>query len=98
MESARSLRTRAILALALMVGFYVFALAIAGGLLWVPYAEFMYLERMNARLTLFCLIGGVTILWALIPRIDKFEAPGPRLTPANASTVSPRRVSRSPGR
>ncbi len=84
MESARSLRTRAILALALMVGFYVFALAIAGGLLWVPYAEFMYLERVNGRLTLFCLIGGVTILWALIPRIDKFEAPGPRLTPANA--------------
>ena len=72
------------LALLLMVGFYVFALAIAGGLLWVPYAEVTYAERINGRLTLFCIIGGRTILWALVPRIDKFEAPGPRLTPANA--------------
>ena len=84
MESARSLRTRAVLALLLMVGFYVFALAIAGGLLWVLYAEFTYMDRMDGRLTAFCVFGAVTILWALIPRIDKFEAPGPRLTPANA--------------
>jgi heat shock protein HtpX len=83
-QSARSLRTRAVLALLLMVGFYVFALAIAGGLLWVPYAEVTYAERVNARLTLFCIIGGLTILYAIVPRIDKFEAPGPRLTPANA--------------
>src|SRR5687767_14684969 len=78
MQSSRSLQHRAVLALLLMVGFYVFALAIAGGLLWVPYAEYMYLERMNGRLTLFSIIGGLTILYAIIPRIDKFEAPGPR--------------------
>ena len=84
MESARSLRTRALLALLLMVGFYVFALAIAGALLWVPYAEVMYMDRINGRVTLFCVVGGLTILYAIIPRIDRFEAPGPRLTPANA--------------
>ena len=84
MQSSRSLRSRAVLALVLMVGFYVFALTIAGGLLWIPYAQYTYSERMNGRLAVFCLIGGLTILWALIPRIDKFEAPGPRLTPANA--------------
>jgi heat shock protein HtpX len=84
MQSSRSLRTRAVMALLLMVGFYVFALAIAGGLLWVPYAEYTYLDRVDGRIALFCVIGAVTILWALIPRIDKFEAPGPRLTPANA--------------
>jgi len=84
MESSRSLQHRAVLALLLMVGFYVFALAIAGALLWVPYAEVTYMERVNGRLTLFCLIGGLTILWSIVPRIDKFEAPGPRLTPANA--------------
>ena len=67
-----------------MVGFYVFALAIAAALLWVPYAEYTYLRRLDGRIALFCIIGAVTILWALIPRIDKFEAPGPRLTPANA--------------
>src|SRR4026208_621813 len=84
METARSLRTRAVLALLLMVGFYVFALAIAAALLSVPYFEVMYLDRINGRLTLFCVIGGLTILWAIIPRIDKFEAPGPMLTPSNA--------------
>ena len=84
METARSLRTRAVLALLLMVGFYVLALAIAAALLSVPYFELMYLDRINGRLTLFCVIGGLTILWAIIPRIDKFEAPGPMLTPSNA--------------
>src|SRR5687767_3562662 len=84
MNSSRSLRNRAVLALLLMVGFYVFSLAIAGGLLWVPYATFMYLERVDGRLALFCIIGAGTILWALVPRIDRFEPPGPRLTPGNA--------------
>jgi Zn-dependent protease with chaperone function len=85
MESARSLRTRAVLALVLMVGFYVFALIVAGALLWVPYAEFTYAHRnINGRLTLFCIVGGFTILWSIIPRIDKFTPPGPRLTPATA--------------
>jgi hypothetical protein len=36
MNSAKSLRTRAVMALFLMLGFYGFALAVAGGLLWVP--------------------------------------------------------------
>ena len=84
MEAARSLQTRALMAVALMVGFYAFALAIAGALLWVPYAEVMYLDRINGRLTLFCVVGGLTILWSIVPRIDKFTAPGPRLTPSNA--------------
>ena len=72
------------MALVLMVGFYAFALAIAGGLLWVPYASYVYLDRVDGRLALFCVIGAGTILWALVPRIDRFEAPGPRLTPGNA--------------
>lgn len=84
MESSRSLRTRAVMALLLMVGFYAFSLAIAFGLLWIPYAEYVYLDRVHGRLALFCIIGGGTILWALVPRPDKFEAPGPRLTPATA--------------
>ncbi len=36
MNSAKSLRTRAVMALLLMVGFYTFSLAIAFGLLWIP--------------------------------------------------------------
>src|SRR5918995_2957644 len=84
MNSSRSLRNRAVLALLLMVGFYVFSLAIAGGLLWIPYASYVYLDRVDGRFALFCLIGAGTILWALVPRIDRFEPPGPRLTPGNA--------------
>ena len=72
------------MALLLMVGFYVFSLAIAFGLLYVPYAEYMYLERVHGRLALFCIVSGGAILWALVPRADKFEPPGPRLTPGNA--------------
>lgn len=84
MNSARSLRTRALMALVLMVGFYTLSLAIAFGLLWVPYAELVYLERVDGRLALFCIISALGILWALVPRADKFEPPGPRLTPGNA--------------
>jgi heat shock protein HtpX len=84
MQTARSLRNRAVLALALMVGFYVLALAIAGALLFVPYAEVTYLDRVNGRLTLFCVVGGLTILWSILPRVDKFEPPGPMLTPSTA--------------
>ena len=72
------------MALFLMVGFYAFSLAIAGGLLWIPYASYAYLDRIDGRLALFCIIGAGTILWALVPRIDRFEPPGPRLTPGNA--------------
>ena len=49
MDRSRSLRTRAVTALLLMVGFYGFSLAIAGGLLWhnlVRPAEEVDLERM----------------------------------------------------
>jgi heat shock protein HtpX len=84
MESSRSLRRRALMAVLLMVGFYGLALTIAGAMLWVPWAQYQYNDRVNGRILLGALIGAGTILWALVPRIDKFEAPGPRLTPANA--------------
>jgi heat shock protein HtpX len=84
METSRSLQNRALMALFLMVGFYGFALAISLGLLWVPYAEFVYLDRIHLKIALFCIGGAGVILWALVPRVDKFEAPGPRLTPGNA--------------
>ena len=76
-----SLAGRALLALLLTVGFYGLALLLAGILLFVIYAEVRWAHRINIRLTLFCLIGAVTILWAILPRIDRFRAPGPRLEP-----------------
>ena len=43
-------------------------------------------DVINGRLTLFCVAGGLTILWSIVPRVDKFAPPGPRLTPAKPDT------------
>ena len=80
METAPSILRRAVLAIALMIGFYLLAIGIAAGLLYIPYAEMKYANRLHIKLALFCVIGAVVIFWAIIPRIDKFLAPGPRLT------------------
>lgn len=80
MTSSPSLAGRAVLAVILMIGFYLLALAIATGLLYVPYAEMKYAHQVHLKLALFCLIGALAILWAVLPRFDCFEPPGPQLT------------------
>lgn len=80
--SSPSIVARAVLALILMAGFYVLALGLAAAFLWIPYAAFRYANLLDARLLGFCIIGAGVILWALRPRFDRFEAPGPRLDPA----------------
>lgn len=65
----------------LMVGFYLLALAIATGWLYIPFAEVFYLHYVTAKLDLICVIAGGAILWSVLLRIDKFIAPGPALTP-----------------
>jgi len=64
-----------------MVGFYLLALVIAGALLAVPYWEVTALHRVNGRITIFCVIAALAILWSILPRFDRFDAPGPSLTP-----------------
>ena len=71
---------RALLAVVLMLGFYLLALAISLGLLWIPYAEVAYAHRLHLKLAVVCGLGALAILWSVLPRIDKFEAPGPQLT------------------
>ena len=75
-----SLAGRATLAVLLLIGFYVLAFAIVAGLLYIPYAEVTYLHRLDARLTIFAVVGAGAILWGILPRIDKFLPPGPSLT------------------
>lgn len=70
---------RAFLAISLMIGFYVFALAIAILLLWIPYAMWTYVGRLPVKLAAASVGAGLTILWALVPRPDRFVPPGPRL-------------------
>lgn len=77
---ASSLANRAMMAVALLIGFYLLAFGIAGVLLYIPYAGIMYAGRINIQLSIFCVIGAVVILWSLIPRREKFVAPGPLLT------------------
>jgi heat shock protein HtpX len=81
MSSSPSLAGRAVLAVGLMIGFYILAIAITGALLYIPYAAWTYGGRLHANLVIFCALGAGTILWAILPRPDRFVPPGPPLTP-----------------
>jgi heat shock protein HtpX len=72
-----SLRTRALIAVALTVGFYVLALGLAALLLWIA-----FIPHIPGRLILFCVIGAGAILISIVPRPSRFSPPGPRLNPA----------------
>lgn len=72
---------RAALAVALMVSFYLLAIGVAFGLFWVAYADVAYTKHPIGKLILFCVAGGLTVLWAIVPRPDRFEPPGPRIEP-----------------
>ncbi len=81
MPASPSLARRAVLAVVLMIGFYLLGLIIASGLVLIPYGIWTAFGRFNIQLTLFCVATAGAILWSLVPRADHFEAPGPELTP-----------------
>jgi heat shock protein HtpX len=81
MENSQSLARRAVFAVLLTLGFYLLALAMTALLLFIPYAEWTYGGRIHLKLVLFCVVGAGVILWSIIPRPDRFTAPGPRLLP-----------------
>jgi len=81
MSPTRSMAGRAALAVGLMIGFYALALAVVAGLLLLVYLQFLF-GRVNIRLLVFSLLGAGVILWSVIPRPDRFVAPGPLLSPA----------------
>jgi heat shock protein HtpX len=81
MSLSPSLADRVILAVGLMIGFYILAVAIAGALLYIPYAAWAYAGRLHVNLVFFCALGAGTILWAILPRPDHFVPPGPPLHP-----------------
>src|SRR3972149_3599900 len=76
-----SLAARALVALALMVGFYALAIIIAGVLLYLPYAEVVYAHRLHPKLAIVCIVGAGVILWSIVPRPDRFLPPAPNLDP-----------------
>ena len=80
-SSQPSLAGRAFLAALLFVGFYVLALGLAALLLAVPWAMYRTTERVQAQLSLACIVGALVILYSVFPRIDRFVPPGPQLKP-----------------
>ena len=80
--SSPSLAGRAVVAVLLLVGFYVLALAVVGVLLYLLYAMFTNGTRVNGRALVAIVVICGSILWSLIPRFDKFTPPGPKLDPA----------------
>src|SRR5437867_12846588 len=71
---------RAIGAIALTIGFYLLAIGMALGLFYIPYAEWVYADRVD-RIGIFCIIGGGAILWSIFPQRVPFVPPGPQLLP-----------------
>jgi Zn-dependent protease with chaperone function len=71
---------RAALAIVLMVSFYALALGVVAGLLWLAYLDLVVARHPAFRLIAFCVAGALTVLWAILPRMDRFEPPGPRVT------------------
>jgi heat shock protein HtpX len=83
MGQTPSVARRAVLAVALLIGFYVLAIAIAAALLCIPWLEYRLLGRIEGRLGLFAVFGAGAILWAIMPRPDRFDDPGPALREAD---------------
>jgi Zn-dependent protease with chaperone function len=71
---------RAALALALMVSFYALALGLAAFLVWIPYEAWTHDVRLPAKIAAICVGLAVVIVWAVLPRPDKFVPPGPTVT------------------
>lgn len=73
---------RALLALLLMVGFYALAATVVGicwgGAWWIVTES----HRIPVKLVAIMAIVGAVVLWSVLPRWDRFEAPGPLLTPS----------------
>jgi len=78
MRSSHSLAGRALVAVSLMIGFYLLALLVAGLLIAVIVAM-VKADHLNLKVGAFCAIGAGIILWSILPRLDRFRAPGPEL-------------------
>ena len=72
-----SLRARAMLAVALTIGFYVLAIGLIAVLVRI-----IFIPNIPGRLLLFCILGAGAIAVSIIPRPSRFVPPGPRLNPA----------------
>jgi Zn-dependent protease with chaperone function len=77
-----SLAGRAVVALALLIGFYLLAVLIAVTAIALPVLEYQLLHRLTGYLVLAPLLG-LSILWSLVPRRTGWTDPGPEFTAAD---------------
>lgn len=70
---------RALLAVALMIGFYAMALGIVAFCYGVSAALVLGGGSIPVKLIFILVLAGSVVLWSVIPRWDSFTAPGPRL-------------------
>jgi hypothetical protein len=93
LPASSTLAKRALQAIALTVAFYLFAIALAGLLLFIPYAQSKHPEELGPMLILWVAAGA--ILWSIVPRPGRFEAPvrfsrrGPIRSSSRSSTAWP---------
>ncbi|MBX3720434.1 MAG: M48 family metallopeptidase [Turneriella sp.] len=73
-----SIAQRAVIAVLLMISFYVFAFGIAGALLGLAYLQVIS-GHIFLKIVLAMVIFALIIIWAVLPRWDFFKAPGPEL-------------------
>jgi heat shock protein HtpX len=74
-------------AVALLVGFYVAALAIGLGALAIAVLQWTTDLPQNIWLTLACVVTGFVLLTSIIPRRQRFEPPGPELAQHRAPAL-----------
>jgi heat shock protein HtpX len=78
----RSMTLFALLAIAMVIASYVFIIVLAATCVYLPYWILARLEILQFQILLL-LLGGVLaaaiMLWSILPRRDKFVAPGPLL-------------------
>ncbi len=79
MVTQRSVASRALLALALTIGFYLMAILLAL-LLFAAGLLALRAGGIGIKLTLFAWAAAGTIAWAVLPRSIPFEPPGPQIT------------------
>jgi heat shock protein HtpX len=82
MASKTFFAVRALLALMLMIGFYALSLAVVVALLWIAWFVVADGHYGAFKLAIGALGAAAIVLTAILPRRDRFEVPGPRLTAA----------------
>lgn len=81
-DRATSFRARALASIGLLVGFYILAIGMAVLLFAVPLVLADRGLRLPGQVYFALWAAAATIAWSILPRIDRFDPPFPRLTPA----------------